>query len=113
MALRSSEPQPQSQSQPQPERKRAREHVKQVTFRSTDGLVYCGYQPRELCCGSADESLHFLEGDVVGCGLVPEHAMVFFTRNGAFLGFVYVAWLLQTCANASRAWGVWGAIYSV
>jgi hypothetical protein len=31
----------------------------------------------------------------VGCGVIPELAMVFFTRNGQFLGFIYSDWLLR------------------
>ncbi len=32
---------------------------------------------------------------MVGCGVIPELAMVFFTRNGQFLGFIYSDWLLR------------------
>lgn len=31
----------------------------------------------------------------MGCGVIPELAMVFFTRNGQFLGFIYSDWLLR------------------
>jgi hypothetical protein len=47
-----------------------------VTIRSSDGFVYCGYQPRDLCCGSLEQGYHFMEGDVIGVGLLPNLAMV-------------------------------------
>ena len=65
-----------------------------IMLSSLDGCVYCGNEKeaRELCMraelGPVDEAV------VVGCGVIPHLALVFFTLNGQVLGYVYGTWIL-------------------
>ncbi|EKX39187.1 hypothetical protein GUITHDRAFT_114616 [Guillardia theta CCMP2712] len=68
---------------------------KSVTYKSDDGLTYCGYKPRRLTCGELNIN-SYGEGDVIGCGAIPHLNLVFFCLNGNFLGFLHVGWLMDS-----------------
>jgi hypothetical protein len=87
-----------------------------IMLSSVDGCVYCGNEKeaRELCMraelGPVDEAA------VVGCGVIPHLALVFFTLNGQVMGYVYGGWILareriQGLIGLSRSDKVFSSVY--